>query len=254
MPHTLGSSYDLKNKLLTIQNLKDKLPKHIALIPDGNRRWAKLNNYSYELGYRKGIENLINFVSWIGEFKIKYLTVWAFSTENWNRDNKEKELLFNILKEKAEELLKNKNFDRYKIRISFRGDLSKFDNNLLNLIKDIEEKTKNFDKYHLNFLLNYGGRIEILNAVKSIAEKVKRNEIDIVEIDEKLFSSHLYTHGLPDPDLIIRTAEKRLSGLMPWQSVYTELYFVDKLWPDFTKDDLINALYDYLNRERRFGK
>ncbi|MCX8167044.1 MAG: polyprenyl diphosphate synthase, partial [Candidatus Micrarchaeota archaeon] len=230
------------------------LPTHIGLIPDGNRRWAKMNNLPYEVGYRKGIENLINFISWIGELKIKYLTVWAFSTENWLRSKDEKELLFELLKQKAEELLKNKDFDKYQIKITFRGEVEKFDKEILEVIDKIQNKTKNFNKYHLTFMLNYGGRKEILEAVKKIARDVKNNKVKEDEIDEALFSKYLLTNDLPDPDLIIRTAEKRLSGFLPWQSVYSELYFSEKLWPDFRKEDLIKALMDYSERERRFGK
>lgn len=231
-----------------------KLPHHISLIPDGNRRWARINGMPYELGYRKAVDNIFNFVEWCGSLNIPYLTVWAFSTENFERDPQEKEKLFRLLNEKANEALDSNRFDDYGIRVNFLGNLGSFPGYLQNIMKSMMDKTRENTRHTLSIMLGYGGRHEILNAVRTIAEDVRNGKLSTSGIDEKLLSSRLYTAELPDPDMIIRTAESRLSGFMPWQSVYSELYFSNRLWPEFSVTDLEDILKDYSKRERRFGK
>ncbi|MCC7552649.1 di-trans,poly-cis-decaprenylcistransferase [Candidatus Micrarchaeota archaeon] len=220
--------------------------EHIAIIPDGNRRWAKKNKLDFILGHKKGTEILRQLLDWAKEFDIPIISIWGFSTENFNRDEKEIEFLFNLFNEKIDEYLKE--YNKHKAKIRFIGNRSKFSKEFFEKIEKVETLTKDNKGFQLNILLNYGGRAEILKVVNELKNT---NE----EITEKLIENHLYTKGIPDPDLIIRTSgERRLSGLMPWQSVYSELYFVDKLWPDFTKEDFKKAIEEYEKRKRRFGK
>ncbi len=221
-------------------------PKHIAIIPDGNRRWAKKNKLELILGHTQGTEVLRKVLNWAKELDIPMISIWGFSTENFNRNEKEVEFLFKLFNEKIDEYLKE--YDKHKAKIRFIGDRSKFSKEFIEKIEKVETLTKDNKGFQLNILLNYGGRAEILKVVKELKNT---NE----KITEKLIEDHLYTSGIPDPDLIIRTSgERRLSGLMPWQSTYSELYFIDKLWPDFTKEDLVQAIDEYSNRKRRFGK
>lgn len=222
-------------------------PYHIAIIPDGNRRWAKQHALELINGHRKGVEKLRELLDWCKELDIKMLSIWGFSTENFSRDKKEVDSLFKLFDEKLDEFLEE--YEKHKTRIRFIGNRSDFSKEFVKKMEKTEELTKDFDEFQLNILLNYGGRAEIVKAVKEIVQGGKK------KITENTIQEHLYTNGIPDPDLIIRTSgEKRLSGLMPWQSVYSELYFIDKLWPDFTKEDLIEAIQDFEDRKRRFGK
>ncbi len=222
-------------------------PKHIAIIPDGNRRWAKQNKLDFIRGHRRGTEILRNVLDWAKELDIPMISIWGFSSENFNRDKKEVEFLFRLFDEKIDEYIQE--YEKHKAKIRFIGDKNKFPEDFVEKMKKVEELTKDNNNFQLNILLNYGGRAEILKMVKEI------KNINTEDITEELIEQHLYTNGLPDPDLIIRTSgERRLSGLMPWQSTYSELYFIDKLWPDFTKEDLQKAIEEYQNRKRRFGK
>lgn len=220
-------------------------PKHIAIIPDGNRRWAKKNKLEFILGHKKGTEVLRNLLDWAKEFDIKLISIWGFSTENFNRNEQEIEFLFNLFNEKIDEYLNE--YEKYDAKIRFIGDKTKFSKDFIKKMETVEELTKNKTDFQLNILLNYGGRAEIIKVINEL-----KNSSNITEEE---IEKHLYTYGIPDPDLIIRTSgERRLSGLMPWQSVYGELYFIDKLWPDFTKEDLKKAIEEYGRRKRRFGK
>ena len=231
-----------------------KKPTHMGLVPDGNRRWAKQNGMPYDIGYTKAVDNIMNFVSWCGELDIKYLSIWAFSTENFQRDDAEKTKLFKLLENKAKEALETKRFDKYGIRVRFIGELEMFPSFLTNILDRIMDSTKENNRHTLSILLGYGGRQELLNAAKHIANEVKAGNLKPEEITEETISSNMYTKGMPDPDIVIRTSEARLSGFMPWQSVYSELYFVRKYWPEFTRQDLMDILQDYSTRSRRFGK
>ncbi|MCD6227293.1 di-trans,poly-cis-decaprenylcistransferase [Candidatus Micrarchaeota archaeon] len=221
---------------------------HIAIIPDGNRRWAKIHNLPVLEGHKKGISKLKDTLKWADEAGVKILSLWILSTENLNRSPDEVNGLFSFFEK---ELMKHLDDDvkKYDVKVNFFGALHKLPKNLQDLIHKAEEKSKNNTAHVLNLFTAYGGREEIVHAVNNIIkDKVK-------SVTEDSFSKYLYTHSIPDPDLIIRTSgEMRTSGFMPWQSVYSELYFSQKLWPEFTRQDFFDAIKEYHNRKRRFGK
>ena len=228
------------------------LPEHIAIIMDGNRRWAKLRKLDPRLGHKKGAEVLENMVKYCNKIGIKYLTVYAFSTENWKRSKEEVGALMLLLQNYLDDFSKRADTDN--IRIKMLGDREGLSQGLLKSLDNAIERTKNNTGVTFNVAFNYGGRDEIVKAVRKIAEDVKQNRIDIENIDETLISDNLYTTGMPDPDLMIRTSgEIRLSNFLPWQLVYSEFYFTDKLWPDFTEEDLNEAIDEYNRRNRKFG-
>lgn len=232
---------------------KNEIPKHIVIIPDGNRRWSKKHKLEYRQGYGKGIERMGDLLKWCREYNIRMLSLWGFSTENFRRDRKEIETLFDFFDAELREALKHDEYHKYKVRVRFYGKRDLFPMPMRHKIEELENATKNYDSFFLNILLGYGGRQEIVDAAKAIAKEYKNKNAD--EISEDVFSKHLYTHDLPDPDLIIRTSgEQRLSGLLPWQSTYSELYFSKKLWPDFSKRDLKKAIDEFSRRRRRYGK
>lgn len=227
--------------------------KHIAVIPDGNRRWARKKGVSLLEGYKKGIEKLGNLLRWCKDSNIRMLTLWGFSTENIGRERKETRSLFSLFDSKLGEALESDEYHRKKVRVRFLGNKSMFPKSVRQKIEKLENSTKKYNSFSLNILLGYGGRREIVDGVSSIIEDAKKGRIK--SVDEKLISSYLYTKGLPDPDLIIRTSgEQRLSGFLPWQSAYSELYFSKKLWPDFSKADFKKAVNAYSKRKRRFGR
>ncbi len=231
---------------------KNNLPKHIAIIMDGNRRWAKAKELATRDGHKAGADALENISKFCNEIGIKYLTVYAFSTENWKRSKEEISALMAILRVYVDSFLKEKN--KQNIKIKLLGDISGLSKGLQKSINKAIEITKNNTGLTLNIAFNYGGRAEIVRAMKNIAKEVKENKIDIDDINEELISNHLYTAGQPDPDLLIRTSkELRTSNFLPWQLVYTEFYFPDKHWPDFGKEDLLEAIRVYQKRNRRFG-
>lgn len=228
-------------------SLSRKIPESIAIIMDGNGRWAKKRGLPRIEGHRRGEKTVEMVIKTARELGIKYLTLFAFSTENWNRPKEEVEALFKILEEAIEKRLEE--IHKNKIRLKFIGRIEKLPSSLKEKIFLAEEKTKNNKKMVLNIALNYGGKEEILNAVNSILKENLKNEID-----ENLFSKYLYTKDIPYPDLLIRTGgEKRISNFLLFQIAYTELYFTKTLWPDFKKRDFLKAISDYQRRERRFG-
>ena len=231
---------------------KNNLPKHIAIIMDGNRRWAKSRGLETRDGHKAGADALENISKFCNEIGIKYLTVYAFSTENWKRSKEEVAALMAILRIYVDSFLREKN--KQNIRIKLLGDISKLPRGIQKSINKAIETTKNNTGLTLNIAFNYGGRPELIRAMKNIAKEVKENKIDIDDINEELISNHLYTAGQPDPDLLIRTSrELRTSNFLPWQLVYTEFYFPDKHWPDFGSEDLLEAIKVYQKRNRRFG-
>ena len=231
---------------------KENLPKHIAIIMDGNRRWAKQNGLGTKDGHKAGADNLEELSKFCNEIGIKYLTVYAFSTENWKRSKEEVSALMAILKLHIDAFFRDK--DRQNIKIKILGDISELSKSLQKSINRAVENTKNNTGLTLNIAFNYGGRAEITRATKIIAQKVQNGEISIEDINEDMISNNLYTAGEPDPDLLIRTSrELRTSNFLPWQSTYSELYFPDKHWPEFGKDDLLIAIKEYQKRNRRFG-
>lgn len=228
------------------------MPKHIAIIMDGNRRWAKERNLDTRLGHKEGAETLKKIARYANKIGIQYLTVYAFSTENWKRTKEEVGALMILLQKYAEELLNS--YDLENIKIKVLGDISKVNGGLKKSIEKLIEKTKNNTGLTLNIAFNYGGRDEIVRATKNIAIDVKEGKIKTDEINEQLFSNNLYTKGQPEPDLLIRPGgEQRISNFLLWQLAYTELYFVSKYWPEFSEQDLDDAICAFKNRNRKFG-
>ena len=229
-----------------------KMPTHIAIIMDGNRRWAKQRNLDVRLGHKKGAETLENIVRYCNKIGIKYLTVYAFSTENWKRSKEEVGALMLLLQNYLDDFAKRA--DTENIKIQMLGSRKELSSGLLKSIDNAIKRTENNTGITFNVAFNYGGRDEIVNAVKKIATDVKENKIDLQDINEKLISDNLYTKNQPDPDLMIRTSgEMRTSNFLPWQLVYSEFYFIDKLWPDFNSKDLDKAIEEYNRRNRKFG-
>ncbi len=238
---------------MTINDInKECMPKHIAIIMDGNRRWAKEKGIEVKLGHKAGAENLEKLAYFANDLGLKYLTVYAFSTENWKRTKEEVGALMLLLRAYIDKLLKRTTSDN--IRIKVLGDIEKIDEGLRKDILKIVESTKNNTGLTLNIAFNYGGRDEITKAVKKIASKVASNELNMQDINEQLISDNLYTEGEPDPDLVIRTGgELRVSNFLLWQIAYAEFLYVQKYWPDFSEDDLVDAIVTFQNRNRKFG-
>lgn len=232
--------------------MEKNLPKHIALIMDGNRRWAKERNLDIKQGHYAGAENLEKIALYANKIGIKYMTVYAFSTENWKRSEAEVKGLMLLLKAYVEKMLAKTNSNNIKINIL--GDISKLDISLQKSINGILDKTKENTGLTLNIAFNYGGRDEIVKATQKISEEVKKGNINVEDIDEKMVGDYLYTNGQPDPDIMIRTSgELRLSNFLLWQLAYTEFVFLNKYWPDFNEKDLDNAVEDFQKRHRNFG-
>ena len=228
------------------------LPTHIAIIMDGNRRWAKSKNLPIKLGHKEGAKTLEKIVRYANKIGIKYITVYAFSTENWKRSEEEVSNLMALLKSYIDDFSKRADTENVKIKVI--GNLTVLDKELQNRIYEAIERTKENTGTVFSIALNYGGRDEIVNATKKIAKEVKNNQINPEDIDEEFLEKYLYTYGTPDPDLIIRTSgEIRTSGFLTWQSVYSEYIFVEKNWPDFNEKDLDNAIEEYNKRNRKFG-
>ena len=231
----------------------ENLPKHLAIIMDGNGRWAKQQGMMRAFGHENGTKSVKSTVENCAKLGIENLTLYAFSTENWNRPKLEvntlMKLLINSLKKELETLIINN------VKLNTIGNLEKLPKSAQKELLEVIEKTKNNTRMTLTLALSYGSREEIINAVKNIAAKVKNNIISIDSIDESILNKHLYTHNLPDVDLVIRTSgEHRISNFLLWQIAYAEFYFIDVLWPDFSEEHLYEAIISYQKRERRFGK
>lgn len=228
------------------------MPKHIAIIMDGNRRWAKGKMLPVKLGHKQGAETLKKVVRHANKIGLEYITVYAFSTENWKRSKEEVDSLMSLLENYLDDFAKEADTENIVIRVL--GDLTALSESLQDNIKRTIERTKNNTGTIFNIALNYGGRNEIVNAVREISKEVQTGNLKIEDIDENIISEHLYTKKDPDPDLLIRTSgELRLSGFLPWQTVYSEFIFLEKLWPDFTTEDLDNAIEVFKKRNRKFG-
>lgn len=231
---------------------QENMPTHIAIIMDGNRRWAKSKSLPVALGHKKGAETLEKIVRHANKIGLKYITVYAFSTENWRRAEEEVKALMILFQNYIDKY--SKIADTENIRVKFIGDFTAFSDRLQKGIQDCMNNTKNNTGVTFSIAMNYGGRNEILNAVKQIAKKVQDGDISVEDISEHTISDNLYTRNIPDPDLLIRTSgEIRTSNFLPWQIVYSEFLFVDKNWPDFSEDDLDNAILEYQKRTRKFG-
>ena len=228
------------------------LPKHIAIIMDGNRRWAKERNIETRLGHKEGAETLKKIAKYANKIGIQYLTVYAFSTENWKRTKEEVGALMGLLQMYVNDFLNDKELENIKINVL--GDVSKLELGLQKSIQKAIDRTKNYTGMTLNVAFNYGGRDEITKAVQKIANKVQNQEITIQDIDEQYVADNLYTQGQLEPDLLIRTGgEQRISNFLLWQLAYTEFLFIDKYWPDFSAEDLDEAIEVFEQRNRKFG-
>ena len=232
---------------------KEKLPNHVAIIMDGNGRWAKQQGFLRVIGHENGTKSVRQIVEASAELGIKHLTLYAFSTENWNRPKLEVQTLMKLLVKALKKEIKT--LQDNNIKLSAIGCLDDLPKKAHRELLDVIEKTKNNSNMTLTLALSYGSREEIVNVIKELSLKVKNNIISSESIDESIINNHLYTQNLPDVDLLIRTSgEQRISNFLLWQIAYAELYFTDILWPDFKKEDLYEALINYQNRERRFGK
>lgn len=235
-----------------MSNIQNGYPEHIAIIMDGNRRWARQRDLAVKEGHKRGAETLEKITKFCNKIGIKYLTVYAFSTENWKRSKEEVGALMILLQSYLNEFSKRADTDN--IRIKVLGDISVLDKGLRKSIEKSIERTKNNTGLTLNIAFNYGGRDEITKAVREIVSMYKNDEISLEDINEELISNNLYTKGQPDPDLLIRTSgEIRTSNFLPWQLAYTEFCFVEKYWPDFEEKDLMVTINIYQNRNRKFG-
>lgn len=239
---------------MTIEEIDNKkLPQHIGIIMDGNRTWAKEKGIDSKLGHKEGAKVLENIVRYANKIGIKYLTVYAFSTENWKRTKEEVGALMILLQNYLDDFSKRADTENVQIRVI--GNVEQLPKGMQNSIKKSIERTKNNTGILFNVAFNYGGRAEILMASKKIAEQVKQGNIQIEDISEEMISQYLDTKGQPDPDIIVRTSgQMRTSGFLPWQSIYAELIFMEKNWPDFQEEDLLKIIKEYQNRTIKKGK
>lgn len=230
----------------------NNLPTHIAIIMDGNRRWAKAKGMPASFGHKEGAKTLEKIVRYANKIGIKYITVYAFSTENWKRTTEEVNSLMTLFQSYLDYYSKKADSENIKVKII--GSRVGLSERMKESIKNCMERTKNNTGTTFSIALNYGGREELLNAIKEIAEEVKENKLEVENISEEKINSKLYTNYAPDPDLLIRTSgEIRLSNFLPWQLVYSEFVFVEKNWPDFEEEDLDLAIEEYQRRTRKFG-
>lgn len=232
--------------------LKTEQPRHIAIILDGNRRWAKAKGLDSNLGHKEGAKTVEKIARYANSIGLEYLTVYAFSTENWKRTEEEVKALMLLLQNYLDYF--SKKADTENIKIKVLGDISRLKDGMRKSINEAVERTKNNTGLTFSIALNYGGRLEILNAVQKIAEEVEKGNLKPQNITENTITNNLYTAGIPDPDLLIRTSgECRTSNFLPWQIVYTEFLFINKHWPDFNEKDLDYAIEEYKKRNRKFG-
>jgi len=244
---------DLEELERRLRDCPERMPVHVAIIMDGNGRWAALRNKPRTFGHEAGVRAVREVVRATGRLGIKYLTLYTFSVENWKRPKGEVSALMQLLTRttisELDELMKND------VKLIVTGRIDGLPLDRRRVIQNAAEKTRGNRGLVLNLALNYGGRSEILDAVRAIAQAAKAGLIDPLDISEELFSNFLYTADMPDPDLLIRTSgERRISNFLLWQTSYTELYIIDTLWPDFGRKELYEAILDYQQRERRFGK
>jgi len=234
---------------------KSPKPEHVAIIMDGNRRFAKELGYTPKAGHFFGRDKLEEVLEWCFELKIKNLTVFAFSTENFDRDIDEVKTLMDLCKKELEKASKDSRIHKNKVKIRVLGHLNSLPTHISKSAQYVINETKDYDNYSFNIALAYGGREELIQAIQRIAGDVKKGNLDIEDIREEIVSKYLYTNGLPDPDLILRTSgEERISNFLLWQLAYSELYFSDVYWPAFQKRDFLHAIMTYQQRKRRFGK
>lgn len=249
-------AYKLYEKWLWHQVKNGAKVEHIAIILDGNRRWALEKDLNPWLGHKKGAEKVEQLLEWCDKLEVKVITLYAFSTENFRRSPQEVAEIMKLAEEKFRKLLTDERIHRNKVHVKVIGRINLLPKSLQQFIADVEKATEDYDRQFLNIAFAYGGRAEIVDAAKSIAEKVLNGELKLDEVSEEIFEKHLYTAHLPkqEPDLIIRTSgEERLSGFLLWQSAYSELAFLDVYWPDFRLIDLLRAIRTFQTRKRRYG-
>ena len=248
--------YKAYEKWLWHQVKSGAKPEHIAIILDGNRRWASERLLNPWAGHHHGADKTEELLDWCLDLGVKSITLYAFSTENFQRSPQEVNEIMKIAEEKLHEILENKRIHKHKVRVKVIGRIGLLPKSVQEMVKKVEEATKDYDEHFLNVALAYGGRAEIVDAAKKIARKVENKELTPEEINESIFENHLYTAYMPkqDPDLVVRTSgEERLSGFLLWQCAYSELCFLDVYWPDFRRIDLLRVVRTYQKRKRRFG-
>ena len=229
-----------------------RVPNHIAIILDGNGRWAKAKGMPRSYGHVKGCANLETICDDMKELGVKYLTVYAFSTENWKRSREEVDSLMNLFRNYLKKCIKISRKNKMRVRVL--GDITAFDEDIQQKIRELEEFSKDYEELFFQIALNYGGRDELRRAITKIAAEVEQGNLKAADITEEMISDHLDTANVPDPELVIRTSgEERISNFLLWQIAYSEFFFTDTLWPDFNRASLEEAIYYYQNRERRFG-
>jgi tritrans,polycis-undecaprenyl-diphosphate synthase [geranylgeranyl-diphosphate specific] len=254
--HKIGNiASEVYEQALMEEIKKNKVPHHLGIITDGNRRYARKVGLSPNEGHVKGKDKLEEVLNWAMEVGIKIVTVYGFSTENFRRDTEEVRFLFQLINDSLRGLLKDERIYNNEIRVRVIGDFTGLPEYLIQTIKEVEKTTEKFKKFKFNLAIGYGGRQEIIDAVKHIVSDVLSQTIKIEDINETLFRNYLYDNTLTDPDLILRTSgEERISNFLLWQSAYSELYFSDVNWPDFKKLDFLRAIYSYQSRKRRYGQ
>lgn len=230
----------------------DKTLNHIAFILDGNRRWAKENNLPSLMGHKRGYERAKDITLLLSKYDIKYVTYYMFSTENWNRSAEEVSYLMNLFRDFFS--VSDRFFNKNNIRIKAIGNFERLPDDICNNIKKLEQETENNTGLTVIPAISYSSRDEIVRAAKKIAIDTLHESINVIDLTEDIFSSYLDTAGIPDPEVLVRTSEQRISNFLLWQIAYTEVFFIDKYWPDFSEDDLKNVLEEFSNRNRRYGR
>ena len=249
--------YKIYSRKLEEEILNGKIPNHIALILDGNRRWARKHLAISGHGHRSGADSVQNLLDWCEEFDIKIITLYALSAENMLRGDREVQDLYHLIQNRLEKLYDDPRIHRNEMRVKAIGRLELLPEPIKDVLRRLDDATTNYDKHFLNIALAYGGQNELVDAVKKISSKIKDGSLDIDDIDKKVIEANLYTSHLPQPspDMVLRTSgEKRLSGFLMWQSAYSELVFIDIFWPEFRKIDLMRAIRTFQKRNRKWGR
>ncbi len=253
----LSGLYKIYGKRLESEIRNGDIPNHVALILDGNRRWAKRHLTMPKEGHWKGADSVENLLDWCEEFDIKIITLYALSAENLDRNDEELEYLYELIHMRLKKLYNDPRIHKNKMRVKAIGRIELLPDSIKEVLKRLDDATKDYNNHFLNIALAYGGQYELVDAVKKIGEKIKDGSLNVNEINKKEIESNLYTSHLPQssPDMILRTSgEKRLSGFLMWQSAYSELVFMDIFWPEFRKIDLMRAIRTFQERKRRLGK
>jgi len=249
-----STAYQTYERRILKEVLESRIPRHVAIIMDGNRRFAREFGLARDKGHEKGKDKLEELMGWCLELGIRILTVYAFSTENIDRDDDEVNYLLDLFEENFRKLGDDERIHKYKIKVTVLGQRDLLPERVQKGIEYAEERTRDYDQYFYNIAVAYGSRQEIVSAIKHLASEVKEGRLEVEDINEQVFSTYLYTADFPDPDLVLRTSgEERVSNFLLWQLAYSELYFTDVYWPGFRKIDFLRAIRSYQMRQRRFG-